>query len=126
MIINIRYLPSQTPESMIDELKDIAKNLGKFTFEQVAMIPPTEVDPDNILVKTIQQVGKRHGIDVGLHGLSGATDTKTFNLNNIPAVGYDFADIDLAHNSNEYCDLDKLFKYVGMMSEVCLELDKKI
>lgn len=123
-VLNIRYLPSQTPEGIIDELKKLSERFGDFSFEMMMKIPPTEVDSKNILVETIRSVAERHGIKPVLHGLSGATDTKAFILQGIPAVGYDFVDDHIAHSANEYCKLDSLFKFAGILIDICLEMNK--
>ncbi|MBN1544963.1 M20 family metallopeptidase [Candidatus Woesearchaeota archaeon] len=123
-VVNIRYLPSQSPKSIVDELKNLSERFGEFEFEVLVNAPPTEVDDHNILVETIRNVAERHGINLRLKGLSGATDTKSFVLNDIPAVGFDFADDYVAHNANEYCRLDNLFKFSSVLIDVCLEFNK--
>jgi acetylornithine deacetylase/succinyl-diaminopimelate desuccinylase family protein len=124
LVVDIRYLPSQTPEGIVDELKKISEMFGDFSFEVMMKLPPTEVDEKNVLVKTICNVADGHGISAKPKGLSGATDTKSFVLKGIPAVGFDFADDYIAHNANECCVLDNLFKFCEVMIDVCLELDK--
>jgi acetylornithine deacetylase/succinyl-diaminopimelate desuccinylase family protein len=123
-VLNIRYLPSQTPEGIIDELKKLSERFGDFSFEMMMKIPPTELDSKNVLVETIKSVAERHGIKPVLHGQSGATDAKEFILQGIPAVGYDFADDYVDHSANEYCRLDNLFKFSGILIDICLEMNK--
>jgi acetylornithine deacetylase/succinyl-diaminopimelate desuccinylase family protein len=124
LIINIRYLPSQTQEGIIKELKELSERFGEFEFETLVNIPPTEIDDKHPLVETIRHVAEKHGIKAKPAGMSGATDTKAFVLKGIPAVGFDFADNYVAHNANEYCRLDNLFKFSGILIDVCLELNK--
>jgi acetylornithine deacetylase/succinyl-diaminopimelate desuccinylase family protein len=123
LIIDIRYLPSQTPEEIINELRNIAERFGEFKFEIINQLPPTELDEKNILVNTISRVAESYGIEAKPKGLSGATDAKAFILKGIPAVGFDFADDFVAHNANEYCNLDNLFKFCSVLIDVCKELD---
>lgn len=123
-VMNIRYLPSQTPEAIVEELKKISERFGDFKLEVMMKIPPTEVDSKNLIVENIRKVTDRHGIKAALTGLSGATDTKSFIVQGIPAVGFDFADDYIAHNANEYCRLDKLFEFVEILTEICLEFEK--
>ncbi|MFC1722911.1 M20 family metallopeptidase [Nanoarchaeota archaeon] len=123
-VLNIRYLPSQKPESIIEELKTVA---GKdFKFKILLDIPATEMEENHILIDTIIKIAKTHNIHVRRNGLSGGTDTKRFLLNNIPAVGYDFVADNLAHSANEHVTLNNLFKYAIIMCEVCQELDNSI
>jgi acetylornithine deacetylase/succinyl-diaminopimelate desuccinylase family protein len=124
MVVDIRYLPSQTPEGIVDELKKLSEMFGDFSFEVMMKLPPTEVDEKNVLVKTICDVADSHGIAAKPKGLSGATDAKAFVLKGIPAVGFDFADDYVAHIANEYCVLDNMFRFCEVLIDVCLELDK--
>lgn len=124
LVVNIRYLPSQTSEGILKELKKLSERFGEFEFKKIIDAPPTEVDDKHILVDTIKQVAEKHGIKAKPKGLNGATDTKSFVLKGIPAVGFDFGDEYVAHNANEYCRLDNLFKFTGIMIDICLELNK--
>ncbi len=123
VIVNIRYLPSQTPEGIIEELKKISEMFGEFEFEVMMKLPPSEVDEKHLLVQKIKKVTEERGLKTKLHGLSGATDAKSFVISGIPAVGFDFADDYLAHNANEYCDIDSLFRFVSILSSICLEFN---
>jgi len=125
LVANIRYLPSQTPESIVAELKKLSERFGEFDFEVLINIPPTEISEKSILVETIRQVAEKHGITARPQGLSGATDAKSFILKGIQAVGFDFTDDNMAHNANECCRLDSLFKFVEVLIDVCLELDRQ-
>ncbi|MFC1741436.1 M20 family metallopeptidase [Nanoarchaeota archaeon] len=123
-ILDIRYLPSQTPENIVEELKKLSERFGEFEFNITTTIPPTEIDDKSPLVQTILKVAENHGLNTKAKGLSGATDTKAFVLKDIPAVGFDFADEHVAHVANEYCNLDNLFRFCGVLIDVCLELNK--
>jgi len=124
MMLDIRYIPGQTPDSIVDELQKLSERFGEFKITIDKKIPPTELDDKHILVETIRQVATKHDIPAKPKGLNGATDTKSFLLKDIPAVGFDFADDFVPHTANEYVDLDKLFKFCHVLIDVCLELDK--
>ncbi|MBW2964536.1 M20 family metallopeptidase [Candidatus Woesearchaeota archaeon] len=123
-VLDIRYLPSQTPKGIIEELKTLSERFGDFDFEPIVNLPPTELDDKHPLVQTIVGIAEKHGIAAKPKGLSGATDTKSFLLNDTPAVGFDFADANVAHSANEYCNLDNLFRFCSVLVDICLELDK--
>jgi acetylornithine deacetylase/succinyl-diaminopimelate desuccinylase family protein len=125
LVINIRYLPSQTPEQIVDELKKLSERFGEFDFDVLIKVPPTELSEKSVLVETVKKVAEKHGIAAKPHGLSGATDAKSLILHGIPAVGFDFADDNTAHNANECCNLANLFKFVEVMVGICLELDQQ-
>jgi acetylornithine deacetylase/succinyl-diaminopimelate desuccinylase family protein len=124
LILNIRHLPSQTPEGIVKELKTLSERFGEFDFETLVKLPPTEVDDKNILVETIRQVAEKHGIKAKPYGLNGATDAKSFIAHNIPAVGFDFGDDYVVHNANEYCKLDNLFGFCNILIDICLEMNE--
>ncbi|NQU79407.1 ArgE/DapE family deacylase [Candidatus Woesearchaeota archaeon] len=125
VVLNIRYIPSMNTESIIDELKKLSERFGEFNFEKLAHLPPTEVDDNNFLVQTILKVTEKHNLKTKPKGLNGATDTKAFVLNDIPAVGFDFADSHVAHNANEYCKLDMLFNFCDVLIDVCMEFENQ-
>ncbi len=123
-VADIRYIPGMTPENIIKELKELSERFGDFSFGNQLNIPPTEIDDKHILVETIRQVTENNGIVAKPKGLSGATDTKAFVLKDIPAVGFDFASESVAHQANEYCKVDDLFRFCSILIDICLELDK--
>jgi acetylornithine deacetylase/succinyl-diaminopimelate desuccinylase family protein len=122
-VFDIRYLPSQTPESIVQELKVLSERFGDFSFEMLMKLPPTEIDEKHILVQTILGVAEKHGINCKAKGLNGATDAKSFLVKGIPAVGFDFTEDYIAHNANESCNLDSLFRFAEVMIDICLKLD---
>ncbi|MFH1064809.1 MAG: M20 family metallopeptidase, partial [Candidatus Woesearchaeota archaeon] len=126
LVLDIRYLPSQTPEGIVDELKKLAERFGEFEFETLMILPPTEIDENNFLVETLKKAAAEHGITAKPKGLSGATDSKVFVLKDIPAVGFGFGDDDMAHQANENCRLDNLFKFSEVMIDACLDLDNRL
>jgi acetylornithine deacetylase/succinyl-diaminopimelate desuccinylase family protein len=123
-VLDIRYTPSQTPESIVNELKDLSERFGEFEFDIGTTLPPTELDDKNILVTTILKVCEKHNINAKPKGLSGATDTKSFVLRDIPAVGFDFSDEHVAHHANEYCKLDNLFEFCSVLVDIFAEFEK--
>ncbi len=126
LVLNVRYLPGQSPEGILEELKHQAEDLGTFDFEVLLDLKPTEVDPEHFIVRAIQEGAQRFGIEARPVGLSGATDTKHFLSRGIFAIGYDFTDDGLAHNADEFCDLDRLFLFAKVMVSVCFDIDHKI
>lgn len=123
LVLDIRYLPSQTPEGIIEELKKLSERFGEFDFETLMILPPTEVDETSFLVDALLKATAKHGIKAKAKGLSGATDSKAFVLKDIPAVGFGFAEDHNAHQANERCHLGRLFKFSEVMIDACIELD---
>lgn len=123
-VLNIRYVPGQTPEKMIKELRGIAKKIGEFSFEAQLYMPPHEVDPHNKFVRTIIQNAEKAGIKTMLDGMSGATVAKNLNLHRIPAVGFDLNSNDVAHIANEYVKIDNMFKYAKILINISFDMLK--
>lgn len=55
-IYDIRYVPGQSAEGIVADMRSCTEGIkdGRFEFEILDNNPPHQVDPDNILVKTIQ------------------------------------------------------------------------
>jgi acetylornithine deacetylase/succinyl-diaminopimelate desuccinylase family protein len=126
IIVNIRYLPSQTPESIVADLKKkIGKMINGFDITIIEYLKPSEVDPDNILVNTIIEKTKAiAGRNAKRMGLGGGTVCKTFIEKGIPAVGWGPGPSDVAHIANEYIDLKEVLDFSRVMAEIVIDLLK--
>ena len=126
IIVNIRYLPSQTAEGIRKDLEQfLQKKYEDVKVEIMANLNPTEVDPDNEMVKVIKNKTKEiFDVEPQLIGLGGATVCKTFIENGIPAVGWSPGPDDVAHIANEYVDLKELLNFAHAFVEVAFDLLK--
>ncbi|MBF0300913.1 MAG: ArgE/DapE family deacylase [Oligoflexia bacterium] len=122
--LDIRYLPSQSAEGILKEIQEISKSVnGTFDFEIVAKSLPHEVDPANILVKSIQENAKViMGTTPKPFGLGGGTFAKSFNLSGIVAVGYGPGDDTAFHVADEYIEIKQLLTFAHMISAVAIDL----
>lgn len=122
--LNIRYIPGQTPEKIIKELRGIARKIGKFSLETEVYMPPHEVHPHNRFVISMIQNAEKAGIKTRLDGMSGATVAKNLALHGIPAVGFDLNSNDVAHIANEYVKIDNIFKYAKILINISFDMLK--
>ncbi|MBF0360529.1 MAG: ArgE/DapE family deacylase [Oligoflexia bacterium] len=125
-VLDIRYLPSQSAEGILKEIKGVADRLsvsGNYDFEVVAVSLPHEVDSANILVKTIQENAQSIlGTTPRPFGLGGGTFAKSFNLSGIVAVGYGPGDDTAFHIADEYIEIKQLLSFAHMITAVAMDL----
>jgi acetylornithine deacetylase/succinyl-diaminopimelate desuccinylase-like protein len=122
---DIRYVPGQTAKGLVEEFRTCAKGIidGKFEFEIMDDNPPHQVDPDNILVKTIQANTKEIvGKEPVVFGMGGGTFAKPFNLSGILAVGFGPGESDCFHVANEYLEIDEMLQFIELIACVSCDL----
>lgn len=127
--IDIRHLPGESKEEILERVKGIIKRVEKknpqahFELKIDSYLEPSSVDADNPLVGLL----KRHtesvmGLSPELTGLSGATVTKQLLQKGITAVGFGPGSEKEAHVANESIDVQQLADFVEIMALVCMEL----
>ncbi|MBI4154890.1 ArgE/DapE family deacylase [Candidatus Woesearchaeota archaeon] len=127
-IIDIRYLPSQNPNKILNDIKVIIKKAQKknktikIKIKVLEKSPATEVLPNNKLVKTIQKITKKIlKIKPKITGLSGATDTKALVKKRIIAVGFSCGEHRMAHMANESIKIKELNDFTKVLTEIVKE-----
>jgi succinyl-diaminopimelate desuccinylase len=128
-ILDIRYVPGQTPERIMEELESFIESEKErdpkmdVTVEKLASMPPTEVPTDSILVKvTSEAVRAVTGKEPKLIGIGGATVAKSYLANGIPAIMYGPGDARLDHVANEYIELYEVMTAAKVMAITALKL----
>lgn len=125
VVIDIRYLPSQTPRQIVSELKVLSKDLGRFEFSINADIKPSEVDANNVLVKALKKSIKSvKKVNAKVIGLGGATVAKQLIHKGITAVGVGPGNADVAHIANEYIEIKELLDFTGIMYKTVFDILK--
>jgi len=120
--IDIRYLPGMTQKNILTEIKKLLKNY-KYKIIILTNHKPTQVSPNNIIVKIIKhQVKKILKKQAKIIGLEGATVCKQLIEKGIPAIGYSSGDGNLAHSSNEHIKIKELKQFKRIIIGICLEL----
>jgi succinyl-diaminopimelate desuccinylase len=130
-ILDIRYLPSQTPEGIMRELSTFIEGLRKqdpridVVVEKVSSQIPTEVSPDDGFVKIVSgAIRSVLGKKPKLVGIGGATVAKSYLSYGIPALMYGPGDDRIDHVANEYIELDQVITAAKVMALSALDLLK--
>ncbi len=125
VVLDIRYLPSQSPEGIIRQIKAViatAKRKNKkinIKVKKLLSMKPSRIKSSHKLVKIIQSSTKKiTGIRPKPIGLSGATDAKVLVLNGIAAVGFGCGDDNQAHAPNESIRIKELENFSKVIEEI--------
>jgi succinyl-diaminopimelate desuccinylase len=121
--IDIRLVPGQTPEGIREELKELSRHIAddfEFSFGNSTM--PHAIDPDNVLVKSIQKNAGEFGLDPVPFGLGGGTFAKGMNEHGILAVAFGPGDDTAFHVANEYLPVEQLLTFAELTCMVAIDL----
>jgi succinyl-diaminopimelate desuccinylase len=93
--VDVRYLPEQDPESIMEEVSAIdgARVISHFSR------PPATVDPDSLYVRALCDAADPHHAGVTSVGRDGASDVVSFLRAGIPAV--EFGPLGAGHHGPE-------------------------
>lgn len=121
--IDIRLVPGQTPEGIREELKALSQHVAddfEFSFGNSTM--PHAIDPDNVLVKSIQKNAGEFGLNPVPFGLGGGTFAKGMNEHGILAVAFGPGDDTAFHVANEYLPVEQLLTFAELTCMVAIDL----
>jgi succinyl-diaminopimelate desuccinylase len=94
--VDVRYLPEQDPEEILDEVRRIPDAEIISTFSR----PPANVDPESVYVRALCSAAARHHAEgVTSVGRDGASDAVSFLRVGIPAV--EFGPLGAGHHGPE-------------------------
>ncbi|HXI01852.1 MAG TPA: M20/M25/M40 family metallo-hydrolase [Candidatus Saccharimonadales bacterium] len=124
--LDIRYVPSQTPEGIRDEVQALAEKIQKaggtpgatFTTEIFQTALPCEVSPEAPIVKMIL----KHAPDAKITGSGGGTFAKDLVLMGVEAVGWSCGNEETYHQPNEEIEISQLTTYAGRLANLAFEL----
>jgi succinyl-diaminopimelate desuccinylase len=121
--IDIRIVPGQTPQSVLEELKQLAARVApdfELTLEDASL--PHSIDPNNILVQSIQANAGQFGLHPVPFGLGGGTFAKGMNQHGILSVGFGRGDDTAFHVANEFVDIEQLVVFSHMICLIAIDL----
>lgn len=125
---DVRYLPTQSQEEILAKIRDRVEarqsrdDKAKFDVETVTHLPPSAVNEDNPLVRTVRRCAQTViGECPEPIGLSGATVTKQLLEKGIVAIGFAPGEADQPHVANESVDLVELLDFAKIVGTLCLE-----
>lgn len=121
--IDIRIVPGQTPDSVKDELRQLSlKVADDFDFSLGNRTLPHAINPDNVLVNSIQENAKEFGLEPEPFGLGGGTFAKGMNEHGILAVAFGPGDDTAFHVANESLPVDQLVTFAELTCLVAIDL----
>lgn len=128
-IIDIRFLPSQDPKQIVNELREFVRSVQRenpgleVTIEPISSDPPTEVSPEDPVVRVLEKVvSEVTGIKPKLIGVGGVTVAKHCILRGIPTAVFGPGDPNEAHTANESVSVDDLLRAAKIYALTILNL----
>ena len=107
MDVNVRYLPSQSPEGVLAQIRSLDPRAG---VEVLIQRPPADVPADHPMVRTLLEAASRHEPSSASVGRDGASDAVAFLEVGVPAV--EFGPRGGGHHGpEEYVEIESLPRY---------------
>ncbi|HLH31614.1 MAG TPA: M20/M25/M40 family metallo-hydrolase [Terriglobia bacterium] len=120
--LDIRYVPSQTPQRIRDEVQALANSIqmpgATFSVEIFKSSPTCEVPPDAPIVKLIQ----KHAPDAKVVGSGGGTFANPLVQVGIQAVGWAPGNEETYHEPNEEIEISQLTTFAGRLANLAFEI----
>jgi succinyl-diaminopimelate desuccinylase len=120
--LDIRYVPSQTPEGIRDEIQDLANSIAlpgaSFSVTIFKSSPPCEVSPEAAIVNLIL----KHAPDAKIVGSGGGTFANPLVQSGIEAVGWAPGNEETYHEPNEEIEVSQLTTFAGRLANLALEI----
>jgi acetylornithine deacetylase/succinyl-diaminopimelate desuccinylase-like protein len=120
--LDIRYVPSQTPAGIRDEVQTLADSIrmpgASFSVEIFKSSLPCEVSPDAPIVKLIQ----KHAPDAKVVGSGGGTFANPLVQVGIEAVGWAPGNEETYHEPNEEIEISQLTTFAGRLANLAFEI----
>ncbi|MEM2146887.1 MAG: M20 family metallopeptidase, partial [Candidatus Jordarchaeaceae archaeon] len=127
--VDIRYLPSQEPKQIVNELRELVKSVKRenpeldIAIEPISSDPPTEVSPEDPVVRSlVNTVTEVVGTQPKLIGVGGATVAKHCILRGIPTAVFGPGDPKESHTANESISVDELLAAAKVYALTILNL----
>lgn len=109
--LDLRFLPGTNPYNLLKEIRAlIRKEAKKFSLEIMDLQQPYEIDRNYPAVKMYVLASQKMGCRSTLKGSEGATVITFFKKQGIPAFATGYGSSGTAHTTDEYCEIDKLFR----------------
>jgi succinyl-diaminopimelate desuccinylase len=120
--LDIRYVPSQTPQGIRDEIQALANGIdmsgASFSVEIFKSSPPCEVSPEAPIVKLIL----KHAPDAKVVGSGGGTFANPLVQSGIQAVGWAPGNEETYHEPNEEIEISQLTTFAGRLANLAFEI----
>ena len=122
-LLDIRYPLGMRSKDIVTQLKNLAEEKQlKVEMERINFSQPHLVEENSLLVKAFGKVGKKLGINLRLGTTGGNTIAKNLYFKGVPTITHSPAEEDLAHQANEYVEVDNLVRCAKLWAGVIYEL----
>lgn len=123
--VDTRYLPGMDGKKVIKTLKSIIeKETKNYKFIIDDHQRPYEIDPRHPMVKTYLETAKGMKVKAGLVGSEGATVITFFQKHKIPAFSTGYGTDGTAHSTDEYAEVEKLYKGARLLERYLKDYDE--
>jgi len=112
--LDFRIVPGMSRESVLEVLQRCIEKIpdGNFEIKVISAKEPHAIDPDNPVVKAIQEEAQKVlGIKPSPFGIGGGTYAKELVKHGVTAVGWGPGDGSTFHVANEYIEIQQLFDF---------------
>ncbi|WP_043930917.1 M20 family metallopeptidase [Bacillus sp. EB01] len=117
--LDIRYLPGQNPEEILEQIKGISPEISVVSGWQA---DPINTDPKHPFLNHLDRVIKRHpGRETVYFGQHGSADTVYFAKHGIPAIEFGPSGANW-HGDEEYVEIESVFAFRNILVELATEL----
>lgn len=125
--VDLRFLQGMNYKELILQIKRLIKNKAdKFKVEIIDIQLPYEINKNNFLVKNLLLALKDNKITPKIRGSEGATVITFFKKKNIAAIATGFSNPDTMHITNEYIEIENLYKGTLVLESLLKNFDFNI
>ena len=124
--LDTRFMPGMNDAEIIRQIKNIVKTeTTNFKFLIDDLQQPYEIESDHSFVKTYLETARRMGIKATLKGSNGATVITFFKKYGIAAFATGFGSRGTAHTTDEYAEVEKLYKGARLLQRFIEAYDRE-
>jgi acetylornithine deacetylase/succinyl-diaminopimelate desuccinylase-like protein len=124
--LDVRFLHSMKSSAVLNEIKSlIRKETPDFKVIIDDLQQPYDIDPEHPFVKTYLATSKRMRAPAPLKGSEGATVITFFKKQGIPAFATGYGSRGTAHTTDEYCEVNKIYKGAQLLEEFLKDYDNR-
>jgi acetylornithine deacetylase/succinyl-diaminopimelate desuccinylase-like protein len=123
--VDLRFPPGTKDRDVMSLVKRaVASEAKKFEIVVDDLQQPYTIDPKHPFVKAYVDTAKKMKTTVTLEGSQGATVISFFPKHKIPAFATGYGSRGTAHTTDEYCEVEKIYKGAKLLEEYLKVYDK--
>lgn len=123
--VDLRFPPGTKDKDVMNLVKAaIRKETAKFEIIVDDLQQPYTIDPKHPFVKAYLDTAKKMKTPVTLEGSQGATVISFFPKHKIPAFATGYGSRGTAHTTDEYCEIEKIYKGAKLLEAYLKEYDQ--